>query len=259
MAGIIKKKLGIEKVKLAIVADAAKWPDLSYELYLREFPIKGYEIVYKSRLATTATDASVELTEIKKSGAHIIVTCLAYKSSLPFVRQWNEMKVPALGAGMNALVISPKFWEQTGGKCVYGCSHSYGVVHVPITPQTKMLADYLIEKVGTYNPTSNGPYVSIWSLKYAADKTKTLETEAMIKALPEVKFDSAGGTIQYPRDHTHLWGPPGIGSPIWTVQHHPGGKLVLVHIGPLKPDQRLENYVDGELMLSPWMIEAWKK
>jgi branched-chain amino acid transport system substrate-binding protein len=259
MAEIVKKELGIKKVRLAILTDAAKWTDSSTGLFLKEFPEKGYEIVYNSRFSTTATDASVELTGIKKSGAHIIVGCQAYKSALPLIRQWYEMRVPAIWAGINTFAITSKFWEQTGSKCAYMSTYNFGTVHVPITPQTKMMYDYLMKKIGIYWPPSHGPYVSIWSLKHAAEKAKTLETEAMIKALLEIKFDSVGGTVKYMPNHSHLWGPPGIGSQMWTLQHHPENKLVMVHIGPLKSDQRLADYVDGKLLLPPWMIEAWKK
>jgi len=259
MAEIIKKRLGIKSVNLAILTDAAKWQDLGHELYLKEFPNKGYKIVYQSRLSTTATDASPELTNIKKSGAHIIVGGMAYKSTLPLIKQWYEMKVPALFGGANVLAMTPKLWEQTGGKCVYACTYSFGPVHVPITPETKMFHDFLMQKMGTYYHNSHGPYTAIWSFKHAAEKAKTLESGAMIKALLEIKFDSVGGTIKYMPNHSHLWGPPGVGSPIWTKQQQPGGKLPVVHIGPLKADQQQKDFVDGELMLPPWMIEAWKK
>ena len=259
MAEIIKKKLGIQKLNLAILTDAAKWQDLAHEAYLKEFPQKGYNIVYQSRLSTTATDTSAELTNIKKSGAHIIVGGMAYKSSLPLIRQWNEMKVPAIWAGVNVLAMSPKFWEQTGGKCVYACTYSFGPVHVPITPQTKMMADFLSKKLDTYYHNSGGPYVGIWSLKHAAERAKTLEAGAMIKALLQIQFDSVGGTIKYLPNHSHFYGPVGVGSPLWTKQQQPGGKLAMVHIGPLKSEQRLSDFCDGELMLPPWMIDAGKK
>jgi len=250
MAKLLEKNLGIKKVRLAILTDAAKWQDLCHDAFLKEFKAKGYEVAYQARFSTTATDASVELTEIKKSGAHIIVGGMAYKSTLPLIRQWNEMQVPAIWAGVNVLAMSPKFWEQTGGKCVYACTYNFGSAHVSITPQTKMIWDYLNSKVGTCYFNSHGPYVSLWSLKHAAERAKTLETEAMIKALLEIKFDSAGGTIKYMANHTFQYGPVGTGSPIWTLQHQPGGKFVLVHP---------EKYSDGQLMLPPWMVKAWKK
>ena len=259
MAEILKKELGIPKVKLAVLTDAAKWQDLCHEAFLKEFAAKGYEIAYQSRFSTTATDASVELTEIKKSGAHIIVGGMAYKSTLPLIKQWAEMKIPAVWAGVNVLAMSPKFWEQTGGQCAYVCTYNFGSAHVAITPQTKTIWDYQMGKLGTCYFNSHGPYVSIYSLKHAAEKAKTLETEAMIKALEEIKFDSVGGTIDYSPHHTFRYGPVGTGSPIWTLQHQPGGKFVMVHIGPLNPGETQEKYVDGKLLLPPWMVEAWKK
>lgn len=259
MADIIKKKLGIQKVKLAVLTDAAKWTDLLHAAMVKEFPQKGYEVVYQSRLSTTATDTSVELTAIKKSGAHIIIGGMAYKSSLPLIRQWNEMKIPAIFAGVNVLAMSPAFWEESGGKCLYVNTFMFGPCHIPITPQTKMMADYLTQKFGRFYHNSGGPYVSIWSIKHAADKAKTLDTEAMIKALLQIKFDSVGGTIRYAANHSEAYGPVGAGMPMWTLQHQPGGKLRMVHIGPRTSSQRLEDFCDGELMLPPWVMEAWKK
>lgn len=259
MAEALKKELGIGKVKLAILTDAAKWQDLCHDLFLKEFKEKGYEIVYQSRFSTTATDASVELTEIKKSGAHIIVGGMAYKSTLPLIRQWAEMQVPTIWAGVNVLAMSPKFWEQTGGKAAYVTTYNFGSAHIAITPQTKMMWDYLSEKLGTCYFSSHGPYVSLWSLKHAAERAKTIETEPMIKALKEIKFDSVGGTIKYMANHTFQYGPVGAGSPMWTLQHQPEGKFVMIHIGPLNPGESQTKYVDGKLMLPPWMIKAWKK
>ena len=219
MSAILKKELGIGEVKLAILTDAAKWQDLCHGLFLKEFKDKGYDIVYQSRLSTKATDASVELTAIKKSGAHIIVGGMAYKSTLPLIRQWYDMKVPAIWAGVNVLAMSPKFWKQTGGKCAYVTTYNFGSAHVPITPQTKMMWDYLNDKVGTCYFSSHGPYVSIYSIKYAAEKAKSLEPGAIIKALEEIKFDNVGGTIDYMKNHTFKYGPVGSGSPMWTLQH----------------------------------------
>lgn len=250
LTNIIRGTVRIDKVKLAILTDAAKWQDACHNLFLKEFPEKGYEIVYQSRFSTTATDASVELTEIKKRGAHIIVGGMAYKTTLPLIRQWHDMKMPAIWAGVNVLAMSPKFWEQTGGKCVYASTYNFGAAHVPITPQTKIMWDYLHQTVGSCYFSSAGPYVSIWSIKHAADRSKTLETEAMIKAILEIKFDSVGGTIKYMANHSHNWGPVGTGAPIWTLQHQPGGKFVLVH--PQK-------YADGNFMLPPWMIESLRR
>lgn len=259
MAAALKKELGLEKVKLAILTDAAQWQDLCHELFLKDFKAKGYDIVYQSRLATTATDASVELTAIKKSGAHIIVGGMAYKSTLPLIRQWYDMKVPAVWAGVNVLAMSPKFWEQTGGKCVYVTTYNMGAAHVPITPQTKMMWDYLNKKVGTCYFNSHGSYVAVYSIKYAAEKAKTLETEAMIKGLEQITFDSVGGTIDYMDNHTFRYGPVGTGSPLWTLQHQPDGKFVMVHIGPLNPGEKQEKFIDGKLLLPPWMAESVKK
>jgi branched-chain amino acid transport system substrate-binding protein len=259
MVQMLKKELGIEKVKLAILTDAAKWQDLCHDLFLKDFKERGYDIAYQSRFSTTATDASVELTGIKKSGAHIIVGGMAYKSTLPLIRQWSDMKVPAVWAGVNVLAMSPKFWEQSGGKCAYVTTYNMGSAHVPITPQTKMMWDYINKEVGTCYFNSHGPYVSLWSFKYAAERAGSLETEALIKALEEIIFDSVGGTIDYMPNHTFKYGAVGAGSPLWTLQHQPGGKFVMVHIGPLKAGETQEQYVDGKLMLPPWVVETWKK
>ncbi|MCF8142860.1 MAG: ABC transporter substrate-binding protein [Deltaproteobacteria bacterium] len=251
----IKSELGIDKIKLAVLSDAAQWTELVHEACLNEFKEKGYEIVYESKLSTSATDASVELTAIKKSGAHIIVGTMAYKSSLPLIRQWHEMKVPAIWAGVNVLAMSPKFWEQTGGKCAYVCTYNFGAAHVPVTADTKKLWDYLQKEVGTCYFNSAGTYVAIWSLKHAADKAKSLEDDAMISALEDIKFESVGGTIDYQQNHTFRYGPVGVGSPMWTLQHQPGGKFVMVHIGPIEPKEKQDKYVDGKLLLPPWMFK----
>jgi branched-chain amino acid transport system substrate-binding protein len=259
MEELLKKELGIQEAKLAILTDAAKWQDLCHSLFLKDFKARGYDIVYQSRLSTKATDTSVELTAIKKSGAHIIVGGMAYKSTLPLIRQWSDMKIPAVWAGVNVLAMSPKFWKQTGGKCAYVTTYNMGSAHVAITPETKMMWDYLNEKAGTCYFNSHGTYVSIWSLKHAAERAKSLESKALIKALEDITFDSVGGTIDYMPNHTFRYGPVGAGSPLWTLQHQPGGKFVMVHIGPLKAGETQEKYVDGKLMLPPWVIKTWKK
>ena len=255
IAEVIKKELGIPKVKIAILTDAAKWTELVHKAFVKEFREKGYEIVYEGKLSTNATDASVELTGIKKSGAHIIVGSMAYKSTLPLIRQWYEMKVPAIWAGVNVLAMSPKFWEQTGGKCAYVCTYNFGAAHVPVTPQTKKLWDYLNKEIGTCYFSSAGTYVAVWSFKHAAEMAKSLKAEAMISALEDIKFESVGGTIDYLPNHSHRYGPVGIGSPMWTLQHQPGGKFVMVNIGPLKPGETQDKYVDGKLLLPPWMTK----
>jgi len=251
MAEVIKKKLGIEKVKVGILCDATAWQDVAYPYFIEHMEKAGYEVVYKSRFDPAATDCTPYLIPIKESGAHIVIGGACYKSSIPLVKQWTDLEVPCIWAGAHCYSWTPMWEEMVGGKGQYHTTYQLGAGPIAITPDTKRIWDYLYDEIGFCQYNSHGPYVAIWSIKHAADKAGTLEKEAMVKALEEIKFDSVGGTFDYDnKTHSHIWGPVGTGAPIWTIQHLPGERIEAVHPPEL---------ATGELELPPWMLKAYGK
>ena len=237
----MEEKLGHEVNKVAVLTDAAMWQDLCHPYFLEEIPKQGFEIVWEGRLSTSAKDCSVELSGIKKSGAQIIVTGTAYGSTLPLVRQWGEMEVPAMWSGANVLAMTPGFWERTEGKCVYSSTYNLGGTDAPINKITQEFYAKVEPEVGCYYDT-HGPYVAVWAYKHACEKAGTTETEAVVKALEEIRFETVGGVLDFKANHTVLWAPDNM--ILFTVQHQPGGKLVVIHP---------EDIATGELMLPPWI------
>jgi branched-chain amino acid transport system substrate-binding protein len=73
-AAEVKKQLGLDKIKVAFVAEKAQWADPMVPAVQATIPKMGMELVGIWRPSPVATDVSPELAAIQRSGAQIIFT-----------------------------------------------------------------------------------------------------------------------------------------------------------------------------------------
>ncbi|MBU4573673.1 MAG: ABC transporter substrate-binding protein, partial [Proteobacteria bacterium] len=101
-AAIMKKTLGIKKIKVAVVAEKAAWADPIVNISQKLLPAKmGMEVVGVWRPSPVAKDCTAELAAIQRSGAHIVFTTFSSSVGLTFAKQMGELKVPAVAVGIN--------------------------------------------------------------------------------------------------------------------------------------------------------------
>lgn len=120
VAAAIKKSLGIEKLKVAIVAEKAAWVDPIVAAGDKTLPeAMGMEVVGTWRPSSVANDCTAELTAIQRSGDHIIFTTFSFLLDLTLAKQLGELKVQAAAVSINVAPYKSGFWDATGSKGEY--------------------------------------------------------------------------------------------------------------------------------------------
>ena len=253
--GMLKKELGIEKAKVAIVAEKAVWIDPMIKAIEANVPKMGMDLVGVWRPSQTATDVTAELTAVQRAEAHIIFTIFSASVGITFARQAGELNIPAAFVGINVEAQKDGFWAATQQKGNYAVSISTFIRGVAYNELTEPFIDKYIKKFGelpTYTAVTYDAVKSI--LGEAIEETGTLDAEKLIPviakaerigvAAPKTKFDknhdlvfgpgyATGITFQWQDGQMKGWWPNG-----WEGVTYKG-------MAPYK--------------IPPWMIEKYKK
>jgi branched-chain amino acid transport system substrate-binding protein len=227
----LKKIANIKKVAL-LIEDATWTEPLRNGMPGRFSPLKegiekeaGLEIVYEAVVSSREKMFFPIFQALaEKNPDYIFVVC-AYMDDATFVKQWAMSPAKNIdfyiagGAGEMA-----KFWQISGGAALGLSTPVYS--RAALSKKTIPFVDELKKR---YNKDPNwvgfGSYDSIGALKAAAEKAKTTNPEALIKALESNEYTGVYGIIKYDKTHSCKGGWPYMDFP--TGQYQRGGQLVI--------------------------------
>ena len=197
----ITETLGVEKVKVAILAEKLVWNDAVIAAAKKMFPGLGMEVVGVWRPSPSATDMGTELSAIKAAGAHLIFTAFSTGAGVVYAKQWEELGIPACSAGINVEAETTDFWEATGGKGNYETTLNMWAL-AEITSKTKPFLDNYAEEFGTFPVVYSMTYDGLYVLKEAIERAGSLDNDAVVAELLETEYEGTGGIIAfYPPEH----------------------------------------------------------
>jgi branched-chain amino acid transport system substrate-binding protein len=265
VAGILKKELGINTVKVAFVAEKAQWADPMVPAVQATLPKMGMELVGVWRPSAVATDVSAELAAIQRSGAHIIFTVMSSSVGIPFARQAGELKIPAMQVGINVEASKDDFWKATRGMGNYVITSATYARNVEANEFTKPFVDGYIKKFGEVPTYTAGTYDAIKNtICETIEITGTLNADKFVEVLENRVYKTPPSTIKYIKDS--------LGRPIHDIQFGPGyatglavqwqdGKLVGVWPNHWQPAPGVDVTYKGmePIKIPPWMISHYKK
>ena len=214
VGAILKKSLGLEKVKVAIAAEKAMWVDPMIAAAEGFIPKMGMEVVGIWRPSPVATDVTAELSAIQRSEAHLIFTIFSSSVGIPFARQAGELKIPAAQVGINVEAQKEGFWDATQGQGNYVMTLNTYCPGVEYNELTKPFMDAYTKKFGevpTYTAATYDAIVS--SIVPAVEKTGTLDADKLVAFMENQEILVPTGTVAYLKDeegrHLHdlRWGP----------------------------------------------------
>jgi len=265
VAELLKKELGIDKVKVAFVAEKALWADPMVPAVQATLPKMGMELVGIWRPSPVATDVTAELSAIQRSGAHIIFTVFSSSVGIPFARQAGELKIPAIQVGINVESTKDDFWQATRGHANYVVASATYARDVEMNEYTKPFVEGYLKRFGEMPTYTAGTYESIrMSLVDTIEMIGTLDPDKIVETLENRVYKTPPSTIMYVKDslgrHTHdIRFGPGYATGL-AVQWQ-DGKLVGVWPNGWKPAPGVEVTYKGmkPIKLPPWMIQAYKK
>ncbi len=253
VAHIMKKALGIKKIKVAVVAEKAAWADPIVAAAKKILPAKmGMEVVGVWRPSPVAKDCTAELAAIQRSGANIAFTTFSSSVGITFAKQLGELKVPAVPVGINVEAQKTGFWDATSGKGNYSLTiNTYA--RVKITDKTIPFYDKY-EKLYKEAPNyTAGTYDALYILKDAVEKAGTTNSNKVVAMLEKTDVKGTAGRVVFDKSHDVKWGP-GYVTALGTEWQN--GKNVAVW-----PYHWHKVFYEGTVpyKLPSWVVEYYKK
>lgn len=260
-----KVQLGIEKPKVAILAEKVLWADETVKFLKKLVPAKlGLEVVGVWQPSHSANDLRAELNAIKASGAHIIIDLVSGPVGIAVGRQWGGLKIPAALVGYNGEAFKKEYWKTTEGNCAYEALVDY-VIPLAVNDRTVKFWKKFIDKYKTYPMECTLSYNALFIWKEAVERAGTFDPEKVIPEIEKTNFDGVSGAYRYhPKGsklpHDIVWGPDAF--TIFATQWRDGKKMVIWPDGqpllgnPKWKGVRFKGTVDYEL--PPWVVKYWK-
>jgi len=263
---ILKKELGLPKVKVAIAAEKTMMADPLVKAAEKFIPKMGMELVGTWRPSQRATDMTAELSAIQRSGAQIIFTVFATSAAIPFARQAGELKVPAVLIGVNVEAQKDGFYEATQGYGNYvSCLNTY-CRGVEVNELTKHFVDTYVARFGETPTYNSGTYDAIiHGLAPSIEMAGTIDSDKVVSILENRVYKVTWGTVKYTKTkegqplHDLTWGPRYLLS--MGAQWQDGKmKAVWPYKWKLDKDSPEITYKGTvPYKIPPWVIEKYKK
>lgn len=203
---LFSKGKGLKKV--AILAESSVWGRESAEQLRKELPKRGMEVVYYDVFDPQRTDFSPQFAKIRSSGAQVMTAIQAASSGVALSKQWAETELPVHQVGYNMMAQSFNYWDKTGGKSLAEGTLMANGGRAALSPTTIPFFDKFVKtyKIGpTY--TAFSAYDSLYLLKVAAEKAKSLDTETLIKTLETIEYNGLAGLIRFDKNHDLIYDP----------------------------------------------------
>jgi branched-chain amino acid transport system substrate-binding protein len=202
VGAILKKALGIPKIKVAIVAEKAMWVEPMIKAAEGFIPKLGMEVAGIWRPSAVATDVTAELSAIQRTGAHIIFTMFSSSVGIPFARQAGELEIPAVQVGINVEAQKEGFWQATQQMGNYVMTLNTYARGVETNELTRPFVDGYIKRFGEVPTYTADTYAAILhTLAPAIEEAGTLDADKLVTAienLPPTKVPS--GRRAYSKD-----------------------------------------------------------
>jgi branched-chain amino acid transport system substrate-binding protein len=244
----IKEKHGLNKLFIMVqdVAHARAAGDGTGKLASE----KGWEIVGKEIYPTGTTDYSVGLLKARKDNAQVILIVMDMPESSILLKQWFDMKIPALPFGtIIAAAEQPGFYKATEGKGEYCLASVVNAGNAPskATPWTMKFVEAYQKKYGLepegYGTSSS--YMAVYTLKDAIERAGSLNSDAVVAALEKTDLMGVYGRIRFnPKNHQVIPSVDPNEGAVGTIFQWQAGKRIVV----FPPKIAL-----GVIILPPWM------
>ncbi len=199
---------------------------------------------------TGTTDYSMGLLEAKKQKAQVMIIWMDMPESSILLKQWNDLKVPALPFGtILSAAEQPGFWKATEGKGEYCMASVVNAGNVPCaaTPWTMKFVNAYKKKYGLepegYGTSSS--YMAVYTLKDAIERAGTLDSDKVAEALRKTDLMGVYGRIRFdPKTNQVIPSLDPKKGAVGTIFQWQAGKRVVVFP---------ESIATGKVLLPPWM------
>lgn len=255
VSGMLKKELGIERSKVAIVAEKAMWIDPMIKAIEANIPKMGMDLAGIWRPSQTATDVTAELASLQRTKAQIIFTIFSASVGITFARQAGELKIPAAFVGINVESQKDGFMEATQGLGDYAVSLTTFIRGVSYNELTQPFIRKYVQKFGETPTYTAATYDAVRHiLSRAIEEAGTIDPERLIPILETSEYKGvAAPKTKFDKNHDVVFGP---GYATGMTFQWQGGKMRGWWPNGWQ-GVKYEGMVSYKI--PPWMIEEYKK
>ncbi len=211
---------------------------------------KGFDVLGMEVFPTGTTDYSMGLLEAKKKKAQILNIWMDMPESSILLKQWYDMKIPALPFGSTlAAAEQPGFWKATEGKGEYTLCNVVNAGNAPseATPWTMKFYNAYEKRWGIAPEGlgSSSSYMAVYVLKDAIERANSLNSDKVVAALEKTDMMGVYGRLRFdPKSHEVIPALDPKKGAVGSILQWQAGKRVVVFP---------KSIATGEIELPPWM------
>ncbi len=245
----IGKKFNLDRVFI-MVQDVA-WARGFGGIFAKIMAKKGWTVIGKPEIYPTgSTDFSMGLLKARREKAQVIIIAMDMPESSILLKQWHDMKIPALPFGsILAAAEQPGFWKASEGKGEYTLANVVNAGNAPSNATDWTMKFYnAYTKMWGVEPEGYGTstsYMAVYVLRDAIEKAGTLDSDAVVAALEKTDLMGVYGRIKFdPKSHQVVPSLDPNEGAVGTIFQWQAGKRVVVFP---------KSIAMGEIQLPPWM------
>jgi branched-chain amino acid transport system substrate-binding protein len=211
---------------------------------------KGWNVTGVEIYPTGATDFSMGLLKAKKTKSEIINIWMDMPESAILLKQWYEMKIPALPFGSTlAAAEQPGFWKATNGKGEYTLCNVVNAGNAPsnATPWTMKFYNAYTKRWGV-EPEGLGTsssYMAVHVLKDAIERAGSLDSDKVVTELEKTDVMGVYGRLRFdPKSHQVIPADDPKDGAVGSILQWQKGNRVVVYP---------KSIAVGSIQLPPWM------
>jgi branched-chain amino acid transport system substrate-binding protein len=244
----LKQKYGFNN--LFIMAQDVSHARGAAELVKKLATDKGWNVTGLEVYPTGATDFSMGLLKAKNTKTDIINIWMDMPESSILLKQWFDMKVPALPFGSTlAAAEQPGFWKATEGKGEFTLCNVVNAGNAPsnATPWTMKFYDAYAKRWGVEPEVlgSASSYMAVYVLKDAIERAGSLDSDKVVAELEKTDLMGVYGRLRFdPKSHQVIPASDPKEGAVGSILQWQAGKRVVVYP---------KSIAMGEIKLPPWM------
>jgi branched-chain amino acid transport system substrate-binding protein len=244
----LKEKHGFNN--LFIMAQDVSHARGAAELVKKLATDKGWNVTGMEVYPTGGTDFSLGLLKAKDTKTEIINIWMDMPESAILLKQWYDMKVPALPFGSTlAAAEQPGFWKATDGKGEFTLCNVVNAGNAPsnATDWTMKFFDAYTKrwKVEPEGLGSSSSYMAVYVLKDAIERAQSLDSDKVVAELEKTDLMGVYGRLRFdPKSHQVIPAADPKEGAVGSILQWQAGKRVVVYP---------KSIAMGEIQLPPWM------